>query len=266
MTLAMFDHDGERYLAQPCTAGPWDPDHAHGGAVAALLAHLTQAVATPIPMHPVRLTIELLRPVTRVPLTATSRLRRGGRRVHQVEVVLGDEQGREVASGSLLSIRDTTVDELHDAGSAADQLETAGPHEPPSALPRYTGDELWPSGFHEAVDLRIAPGMLGRPGAAEAWVALDAEVVAGQPPTPLERAAAAGDFGNGVSAPLAMDRFLFINPDLTIDLDRRPTGRWVGIDARSVARPDGIGRTQTALRDQSGSIGVALQSLVVDAI
>lgn len=261
----MFDHDGEHYLAQPCTAGPWNADHAHGGAVAALLAHLTQAVDTPIPMHPVRLTIELLRPVTRVPLSATSRVRRGGRRVHQVEVVLAEERGREVASGSLLSIRDTAVTALDDAGPTADQLATAGPHEPPSALPRYTGDELWPSGFHEAVDLRIQPGALGRPGAASAWIALEADVVAGQPVTPLERVAAAGDFGNGVSAPLRMDRFLFINPDLTINLDRRPTGRWVGIDARSIARRDGVGRTQTALRDEDGSIGVALQSLVVDA-
>ena len=48
---------------------------------------------------------------------------------------------------------------------------------------------------------------------------------AGEPPTPLARLAATADFGNGVSAALPFDRFLFINADLTIHLHRAARGR-----------------------------------------
>jgi hypothetical protein len=63
----------------------------HGGPVAALLARAGERVDAPGPMHPARLTIELLRPVRLVPLTVEARVPSG---VGLAESVLYDERGR----------------------------------------------------------------------------------------------------------------------------------------------------------------------------
>ena len=48
------------------------------------------------------------------------------------------------------------------------------------------------------------------------------------------RAVATADFGNGVSAELPFDDYLFINADLTIHLWRAPRGEWIGLDAQTL--------------------------------
>ena len=47
-------------------------------------------------------------------------------------------------------------------------------------------------------------GEWGAPGPAGMWLRLRVPIVAGEEPTPFQRVAAAGDFGNGVAA--AFDR------------------------------------------------------------
>src|SRR5262249_56445278 len=70
------------------------------------------------------------------------------------------------------------------------------------------------------------PGALG-PG--RVWMRLRRPLIAGQPTPHLARLAAVADFGNGVSATLPFERFLFINADLTIHLQRPPRGEWIGL-------------------------------------
>jgi len=80
-------------------------------------------------------------------------------------------------------------------------------------------------------------------------------------------AAAAGArgrrFGNGVSASLDWRRWLFINVDLTVHLHRLPAGEWVCLDAITIAEPEGLGLSDTALYDERGPLGRALQTLLV---
>ncbi len=71
----------------------------------------------------------------------------------------------------------------------------------------------------------------------------------GEPASPLVRVAAAADFGNGVAAVLPFDEYLFINADLTISLNRRPEGEWIGLDSRTLLHPDGIGWAESVLHD-----------------
>ena len=71
------------------------------------------------------------------------------------------------------------------------------------------------------------------PGPVGVWIRLAVPVVDGEEPSGVQRVAAAADFGNGVSASLDHDQFLFINPDLTIHLLRPPTGEWVGMRTAS---------------------------------
>jgi acyl-CoA thioesterase len=76
--------------------------------------------------------------------------------------------------------------------------------------------------------------------------------------------AAAADFGNGISWVLSrMDGYSFINPDLTIYLEREPVGEWICIDAESRLHDHGIGIAESALFDERGRIGRSVQSLLV---
>ncbi len=267
MAPVLFDRDGEHYIPTRLTAGPWDPQHAHGGAVAALLAQLADSIEPPVPMVASRLTIDLLRPVAQRPLLATTHVPREGRRIQLAEVSLTDLDDRTVARASLLRIREAQPTPALTAALAdAAELSTRGPSAGARDLPRFRGNPGWPAGFHEAVDLRVDPAELGQAGGAVAWVALRSPIVEdGLAPTPLARAAAAADFGNGVGAPLPMDRFAYINADITVQLDRNPVGDWIGIVATSLGHPNGVGRTMTTLHDEAGQTGIALQSLLIES-
>ncbi len=74
---------------------------------------------------------------------------------------------------------------------------------------------------------------------------------------------ATSDFCNGVSAALPFDRFLFINADLTIHLQRPPLGEWIGLDARTLLHDGGSGMAEGVLHDEQGPLGRAFQTLVV---
>jgi hypothetical protein len=106
-----------------------------------------------------------------------------------------------------------------------------------------------------------APRSLG-PG--RVWMRLRHPLLPGEPLSALARVAGAADFGNGVSAALPFDRFLFINADLTIHLQRPPRGEWTGLDARTLLRRGGMGLAESMLHDEGGPIGRAFQTLVVE--
>jgi acyl-CoA thioesterase len=89
-------------------------------------------------------------------------------------------------------------------------------------------------------------------------------LVEGEAPSPVARAAAAADFGNGVSRILDFERHLFVNTDLSIHLHREPRGEWVLLDARTRIEPIGIGLAVSQLYDADGPLGIAAQSLFVE--
>jgi hypothetical protein len=63
-----------------------------------------------------------------------------------------------------------------------------------------------------------------------------------------------------------MDRYRFINTDLTVNLVRLPRGPWVGFDAVSRIATFGIGLAQSSIWDADGWIGAGSQSLLVERI
>ena len=74
-----------------------------------------------------------------------------------------------------------------------------------------------------------APARGARPG--QGWFRLRRPVVEGEEPTGVQRAAAAADFGNGVSWVLPPDRWIFVNPDLSPAPRPATQGEWIGLDA-----------------------------------
>jgi hypothetical protein len=260
METALFAWAGpDEVVPGPLTAGPWDPGHCHGGAPGALVAHLADSVVAPVPMTTVRCTIDLLRPVPRQRLRTVVTVVREGRRVQRVAVELQDVDGDALVRCAALRIRTTALD-LPEGLSSLEPLDAAAPDE----LTRYEGGPEWPAGFFEALELRLPDGRIGQRGPTAAWTRLRVPVLPDTPILPLSRVAAAADFGNGISSPLPMGSFLFINPDLTIDVHRPPDGPWVGLWASTAVEPRGTGLTTSRLYDPAGRIGTALQSLYVD--
>jgi hypothetical protein len=100
-------------------------------------------------------------------------------------------------------------------------------------------------------------------GPATGWLRMQHPLVAGEEPTPLQRVAIAADSGNGISATLDFDRFIFINVDLTLHLLRPLEGEWVCLDSTTIPERTGVGITDTALYDERGPIGRAVQTLLI---
>jgi hypothetical protein len=263
MPDALFTPDGDRWIASDVTRGPWSPNAMHGGPVAALLAHATERVDAPGPMHPARLTIELMRPVPLVPLTVDVGVLRPGKKVQWVEAWLSAD-GTRVARATLLRIRQEAIPWPAARVAGGD---TATPHPGPDAgtvvRPPWSTD--YPTAYHShATEHRVVRGAWGALGPTTDWVRLRCAVVAGEPPSALERVAAVADFGNGISSALPFESHRFINADLTITLHRLPATEWVCLDAVTFPERHGVGVAESVLYDERGRIGHAAQTLLLE--
>ena len=111
----------------------------------------------------------------------------------------------------------------------------------------------------------MVAGGFDAPGPGIDWIRLSAPLVAGEPTSPLCRAVAAADFGNGVSSLLSRESgYTFLNADLTVYLHRDPVGEWICLDAQTELSALGIGLAESRLWDERGPFGRSLQSLLVD--
>jgi hypothetical protein len=115
----------------------------------------------------------------------------------------------------------------------------------------------------DAIEIRFVAGTFRESGPATGWFRLRVPIVAGEEPSALQRVAAAGDFGNGISSMLSWDEHLFINPDLTLYLDRVPGGEWICLESQTRIALGGIGIAESVLYDQQGAFGRAIQALLV---
>jgi hypothetical protein len=174
-----------------------------------------------------------------------------------LEATLRDGAGVEVLRARALRVARAEVN----AGerSAVDALPR-GPEEagPSNFIPHFS-----PMFTPDAIEVRFVRGGFGGHGDATAWFRLRVPVTDAADPSPLQRLAAAADFGNGISSPVSWNDYTFINPDLTIYIEREPEGEWIGLRAQTRIPPDGVGLSESVLYDQRGRVGRATQSLLV---
>jgi hypothetical protein len=252
--VAIYEREGDAFVPTELARGPWDPRAQHGGAPAALLARSVELEAGELVVA--RLTYEFLRPVPLEPLSIATRVVRPGRRAQLIESTL------ETTAGPVCRVLGLVLARVEGTAPAVPAHEPALPppdgvapsSSPPGERPMFAGD---------GVELRFVRGSLTEPGPAAAWVRFLVPLVDGEEPSAVQRAAAAADFGNGVSASLDWNTHVFINADLTIHLLRPPRGDRVGLDSRTVVDPDGVGMAESVLHDEHGLIGRAAQSLLV---
>jgi hypothetical protein len=113
------------------------------------------------------------------------------------------------------------------------------------------------------MEIRFVEGRFREPGASIAWFRLRHPLVAGEATRPLELLAAAGDFGNGIASTLSWDDHVFINPDLTLYIERAPDGEWIALQSEMRVTPGSVAVAESVLWDERGRIGRATQSLLV---
>ena len=254
MTGAVFERVGDAFQPQAVSRSGWGDEVLHGGPVAALFAHQMEQIPTAVPMQVTRLTLDMFRPVPTNPLTVTTNVIRDGRRIQTLEAFMTAD-GVEVARATMLRIR---TDDL-----AVPDHPTREPLPEPDGLPAYQMRESnegdW---FHTSgVDMRLVSGAVVEPGPATVWMRLIVPIVAGEEPSPVQRALAVADFPNGISRVLPPG-WLYINPDLTVHFARPPDGEWIALRARTDIT-GGVGLAQAELFDRNGAFGHSLQSLLV---
>lgn len=246
--------DGSRFRATVHTTGPWDARFEHGGPPSALLGRALERCDPREDTMVARVSVELLGPVPVGELDLRVRLTRPGRSVELVEAALS-AGGRDVARASGWRVLRTQ------AGRVAARHPVPAPLPPPS--PRLEWG-TWVDGYLSAVEWRLVAGPgFTEAGPGTAWSRLRYPLVAGEEPTPLQRVLAVADSGNGISSELDLDRWQFINPELTVHVHREAVGEWVCLDAVTTISPGGVGLATSVLSDQLGPLGVAAQSLLV---
>jgi hypothetical protein len=257
---AFYEPDGDLYAATELTRGPWDPDAQHAGPPAALLGREIERLSEAEQFHVGRLTFEILRSVPIAPVRVSARVIRPGRRVQLIEAELSDADGEPLMRAHAWRIRTAAV-ELPAEAVATDE-PPAGPEQGEEVEFFPTGQE---HGYHSAMECRFVAGGFLEPGPATVWLRMRQPLVAGEEPAPLQRVLVAADVGNGVSGSLDYRRFLFINVDLTVQLERMPAGEWVCVDAVTLPQPHGVGTAESVLSDGQGRIGRALQTLLISS-
>jgi hypothetical protein len=243
--------------------GPWDPRALHGGAPAALIARAFERVEPGAELPLARLGFEFLKPIPLAPLTLTTRIVRKGRRVQELVAELSADVGSAgedmVCRARALRIQPVPAG-LPDRAQAPTEAMPGPEHGKATkfALNKEAGTSLASTGME--MSWLTDPWDQG-PG--KVWMRLRQPLLPGEQASALVRLVATADFGNGVSAALPFEDYLFINADLTIHLWRQPQGEWIGLDAHTLLHADGIGTAESVLHDEHGPVGRAFQTLVV---
>ncbi|WCO67013.1 thioesterase family protein [Iamia majanohamensis] len=259
---ALFRPDGDAFVSTDLTQGGWDPRHANGAAVLALLGHCLEDVPTLVPMTLSRLTVDLVRPVPLGPrLQVTAEVVREGKKIQVVE--------QRVAVDDVVHVRATAL-RLRDAADAgAPTPRSTTDARPADALVDPEGAWSFSAmpdapGFLRGIDLRRAPRTDG--AGVGAWLRLQVPVVAGEEVRATARAVVGFDFANLVGVDDHPEGVTMINPDVTGHVLRSPVEGWIAVTGDTRFAPGGGRGLSTAmLSDAEGVFAVVSVSQLVQA-
>lgn len=255
--------DPNTYESTPLSNAGWYEEGQHGGSLTALIVGHIETIPTLTPMEISRITVELFRVVPLVPLTIDAKVVREGKRIQVVAADVIDPQGQVLAMSVIQRLR--TADRPAPAQERT-KLSLALPEASPESQtngPLGVGQSGKMMFHRNAIEFREIYGGFDTPGPGAIWLRLITQIIAGQDPTPAQRAVAVADFCNGVSRELD-NRWLFMNPDLTVHFGRYPVGEWVALEAESHYSDLGRGVAAGTLWDSSGWVGRSAQSLFLE--
>jgi hypothetical protein len=251
--VSFYEPLGEdRFASTPHTRGPWDPKFQHAGPPAALLGRALERCEPREDFVIARTTFEILRPVPVTEVQVATRVVRPGRSVELLEGELTVD-GEPVVLVRAWRVKRSTAPTVELDTPLAPRPDEAAP--PPAGLDGF--------GYGRAVELRFAAGGWWQQRPATVWTRLRVPVVAGEEPTGVQRVLAVADSGNGVSAVLPLNEWLFINTELTVHFRREPRGEWICLDAETTIAEGGAGLARSTLSDDDGAVALGAQALLV---
>lgn len=260
---ALFTRDGDAFVPSELTRGGWDDNHQHGSPPSGLLGRAIENVPTAAPMQVVRFTVDLFRPVPLTPLHPTTRVLRDGRRIQVVDAALfaGDVQ---VGRATALKIRTADLDLKPHHGTVGTM--PGGPENLERLLWDPNNDQGRMERFHlHGVEIRSFDDSFASYGPGKSWFRLAQPLVEGEELTPFISLAAIADLSNGNAQRLDVDRWSYINADITLYAHRTPQGEWIGMTSGADQHASGIGVVTTTVYDTTGPIGTINQAQVIDA-
>ena len=198
-----------------------------------------------------RATFEILRAVPVAEVEVAARVARPGRSVELLEGELS-AGGEPVMLVRAWRVKATTAPDVHRDEPPPPRPDEAAPLPP----------EMSEFGYGHAVELRFAAGGWWQQRPATVWTRMRVPLVAGEEPTGVQRVLVVADSGNGVSAVLPFDQWLFINTELTVHF-RRAAARRVDLPRRRDLdrgrrrRPRALGAQRRRGRGRAGRSGAA---------
>lgn len=259
MIEAIFIPDGDVLLPQPTAAGPWFPGVQHGGAVTGLIARAVEMMPSAQPMMLTRMSVDMSRKVPMGPTRVTAEVLRDGKRVQSLGIRY-EVDDEVVARSTAMRIR------IDDTVVADDQVPAPWPEDEPPRGPDGLDDiEITVHGadFIHNFTMRRHEDE-AEPGRSISWVRLEVPFVLGEETRPMTFAAAAADMIPSAGSIMDFDRYLSVNPDLSMQFHRVPEGEWIGNRSLVRVNRDGFGSTDAQLFDSTSSIGRSMKSLLID--
>jgi hypothetical protein len=250
---ALFVRDGDSYVAGQLALGPWAPGALHGGPPAALIAHVLAGHA-PDGLRLARLTLDLVRSVPLGVLSLDVATVRPGRRVTVLDATLRDVDGVEVIQARALFLVPTELDATVQTPPPFPGPEDSVPNDWHNPTPMFAT---------HGMEIRFAQGAFRQVGPSIAWFRLAAPLIDGEPTLGVDRVAAAADFGNGIAPAVPWEGHTFINPDLSVFVERDPVDEWVALEAHTRVQRGSVATAESVLWDRRGRIGRAVQTLLV---
>ena len=208
-----------------------------------------------------RLWIELGKTVPMAGFRIIGEVTRSGRTTSTTSLTIVDLDGnpRVDARGSHIidrPVMEATLGDRFDTPILADSL--------PGAFPiRQTGHGR--PAFMAGVQLRYPPGEDLTPGPTTVWMHT-VPLLAEETMSPFQRICPLADCGNAFGRNAEALDVSFVNTDLAVTLHRDPIGEWMGMSAMSVWQPNGIGMSSSVLFDGLGSVGHAIQTLLLTPV
>ncbi|MDL9946639.1 thioesterase family protein [Gordonia sp. ABSL11-1] len=262
-SIAFFSRDDDRLIPTRFAASLWAPGTLNGPAVCAVAARAAEEEFSATGFRPARFTIDLFKVARDAPTSTRARLIRDGGRIKVVEV---DVLQSDDDSAPVTVARSTTVfvkESDNPPGERWSRPAESIRFRPPDSDP----DDHYPWYGAAGPDGEItwSQDMGSHQDGRRKWLWTRAvSTVAGEEPSPFERAAISGESTSLVcnwgSAGIA-----FINCDLTVALSRLPVGSRIGVEAAAHVEVDGISTSTTNLYDLDGQFGVGMVTGVNNA-
>lgn len=257
MTDTFFTSDDNIWFTPTAHArGPWSEHHCHAGPPTGLIA---RAIEFLVPTQRLtRLTVNLTRPVPHAGFSVDATLVRQGRTVSITTADITDGEGKVCATahGLLMQPQEDFPFPTHQQSIGSPDDATPGPFPIEQTLhdkPAFNG---------AGVQTRYPEGEKPGPGPTTVWLKT-VPLLPDEDTSPFQRICPLADCGNAISRNAEASEVNFMNPDLTLVLQRDPIGQWLGSQAEGYWESNGIGMADALLFDQSGVVGRAIQTLLL---